>query len=162
MAANGNGNGGAAAVAVCFDFDGTLGGCVVEHGGDGERPVLIGSLGEQRRNARWLLELALPIPTDSPSECLHAHVYPFPSPPPSSHHSSCCPPCVHPHMCTKTGDTETPAMEVAFWEAAPYIPGLPLGALAYALLCFDWCDVVYTCCACCESTTPSLCLASSS
>lgn len=26
------------------------------------------------------------------------------------------------------GDTETPAMEVAFWEAAPYIPGLPIGA----------------------------------
>jgi beta-phosphoglucomutase-like phosphatase (HAD superfamily) len=27
------------------------------------------------------------------------------------------------------GDTETPAMEVAFWEVAPYLPGLPTGAL---------------------------------
>jgi hypothetical protein len=25
------------------------------------------------------------------------------------------------------GDTETPAMEVAFWEIAPFLPGLPVG-----------------------------------
>jgi len=31
------------------------------------------------------------------------------------------------------GDTETPAMEVAFWEVAPFLPDLPLGKCPWYL-----------------------------
>ena len=35
------------------------------------------------------------------------------------------------------GDTETPAMEVAFWEVAAYLPDLPLGI--YICVCVSVC-----------------------
>lgn len=36
------------------------------------------------------------------------------------------------------GDTETPAMEVAFWEVAPFIPALPIGEPSLAPPCDAW------------------------
>lgn len=117
MAANGNG-GAPGTVAVCFDFDGTLGAygmCVCT--------CICMCTGMRALSAH---------------QSDHHDAQPKMPPPPTPlttqstpHAPKCLPACI--------GDTETPAMEVAFWEAAPYIPGLPIGTSTHAIGCLEAC-----------------------